>query len=121
MLDICVTSLLMLCVFGLLFFWSQLRMAVKATWNKSIISVRIKQIKPDLKIQSVSSLALSCIWLHIHWVLGALCALLKLLGHEADHSAPSNVEVKNVWSYISVPPYSFMILYLRDASSGHDT
>jgi hypothetical protein len=28
---------------------------------------------------------------------------VKRPGHEADHSPPSNVEVKNAWSYTSIP------------------
>jgi hypothetical protein len=44
----------------------------------------------------------------IQWVLGAVFLGVKLLGHEADHSCPSNAEVKNAWSYTSTPPYAFM-------------
>jgi hypothetical protein len=29
---------------------------------------------------------------------------VKRLGREADHSSPSNAEVKNEWSYTSTPP-----------------
>jgi hypothetical protein len=29
---------------------------------------------------------------------------VKWPGHEADHSPPSSVEVKNVWSYTTTPP-----------------
>jgi hypothetical protein len=28
---------------------------------------------------------------------------------EADHSSPSNAEVKNAWNYTSTPPYVFMV------------
>jgi len=28
--------------------------------------------------------------------------------HEADHSPPSNSEVKNEWGYTSTSPYAFM-------------
>jgi len=41
-------------------------------------------------------------------------------GHEADHSPPSITEVKNAWSYTSVPPYVLMAWYLvkhRDNST----
>jgi hypothetical protein len=38
------------------------------------------------------------------WVLGA-----KPPGCEADHSSPSSAEVKNAWSYTSIPPYVFMV------------
>jgi len=33
---------------------------------------------------------------------------IKGLGHEADHSPPTSVEVKNAWSYTSIPQYTFM-------------
>jgi hypothetical protein len=32
----------------------------------------------------------------------------KADGREADHSPPSGAEVKNAWSYTSVPPRDFM-------------
>jgi hypothetical protein len=33
------------------------------------------------------------------------CPGPKMPGLEADHSHPSSVDVKNVWSYTSTPPY----------------
>jgi len=33
---------------------------------------------------------------------------VKAEGHEADHSLPSNAEVKNAWRYASSPRYVFM-------------
>jgi hypothetical protein len=38
------------------------------------------------------------------WVLAVLIPGVKRPGREADHSPPSRVEVKNVWSYTSAPP-----------------
>jgi hypothetical protein len=35
---------------------------------------------------------------------GALSLELKRTGGEADHSPPPNAEVKNAWSYTSMPP-----------------
>jgi hypothetical protein len=32
---------------------------------------------------------------------------VKQAGHKADYPPPSSTEVKNVWSYISTPPYVF--------------
>jgi hypothetical protein len=32
----------------------------------------------------------------------------KAAGREADHSPPTNVEVKKTWVYTSIPPYTFM-------------
>jgi hypothetical protein len=40
----------------------------------------------------------------IQWILLALSLMVKWLGHETDHSPPSSAEVKNVWSYTSIPP-----------------
>jgi hypothetical protein len=40
----------------------------------------------------------------IQWVPGALSLGIKWSGREADHSPPSNAEVKNAWSYTSTPP-----------------
>jgi len=32
----------------------------------------------------------------------------KRLGHDAEHSPLSSDQVKNEWSYNSIPPYPFM-------------
>jgi hypothetical protein len=34
--------------------------------------------------------------------------VVKRPGHEADHSPPTRVEVKNTWTYTFTPPYVFM-------------
>jgi hypothetical protein len=39
----------------------------------------------------------------IQWILGTLSLGVKRPGREADHSTPSIVEVKNTWSYTSIP------------------
>jgi hypothetical protein len=44
---------------------------------------------------------------HIQGVPG-----VKYPGHEADHSAPSNDDVKNEWSYTSTVPHVFMAWFL---------
>jgi hypothetical protein len=33
---------------------------------------------------------------------------IKRPGHGADHSPPTSVEVKKIWTYTSTPPYAFM-------------
>jgi hypothetical protein len=43
----------------------------------------------------------------IRWVLGALTPEVERPGREADHSPPTGVEVKNVWSYTSTTQYVF--------------
>jgi hypothetical protein len=53
--------------------------------------------------------------LHKHWVPGNFFPGLeevKRLGCEADHSAPTSVEVKKMWGFISNPTYFFMALCL---------
>jgi len=48
----------------------------------------------------------------IQRVPGALSLGLNWPGNEANHSPPSSVEVKNVWSYISDPSYVFIAWYV---------
>jgi hypothetical protein len=45
----------------------------------------------------------------IQWATGALSLGIKPPGREADHSPPSSAEVKNAWSYTSIPQYAFMV------------
>jgi hypothetical protein len=40
----------------------------------------------------------------IQWVLGALAPGVKQMGRETNHSPPSCVGVKNVWSYATTYP-----------------
>jgi hypothetical protein len=59
--------------------------------------------------------------------LGDLSPGVKWLGHEVHQSTPSTAEVKNEWSYISTPPYTFMawtaltltVLYLHSIHFTH--
>jgi hypothetical protein len=44
----------------------------------------------------------------IQWVQDAVSPRLKRPGREADHSAPTNAEVKKTCLYTSTPPYVFM-------------
>jgi hypothetical protein len=39
----------------------------------------------------------------------ALSLGVKWPGSEADHSLPSSADIKNAWSYISTPQYTFMV------------
>jgi len=41
-------------------------------------------------------------------VLAAIIPGLKRPGREADHSPPSNTEIKNAWSHNYTPQYIFM-------------
>jgi len=64
---------------------------------------------------SLGSLATS--WDHYHLKLTFLVCTFQYtynpsmpwLGHGADHSSPSNAEIKNEWSYTYSPPYVFMV------------
>jgi hypothetical protein len=38
----------------------------------------------------------------------ALSTRVKQPSYEIDHSLPINAEVKNMWIYVSNPPYMFM-------------
>jgi len=49
----------------------------------------------------------------IHCVPRALFLRVKQSGHEADHSHPSNAEVKNAWIYISIPPICLHVMMLN--------
>jgi hypothetical protein len=40
----------------------------------------------------------------IQWEQGVFSLGVELPGREADDSPPSSAKVKNVWSYISIPP-----------------
>jgi hypothetical protein len=51
----------------------------------------------------------------IQWVLGSLSLGVKWPGHEADHSPPSTAEVKNAWSYTSIPPMHLHGVVLSNA------
>jgi hypothetical protein len=45
---------------------------------------------------------------------------VKQPGRDADHSPPSSVEVKNAWSYNSIPPtrlHSVVLNHSMDTSS----
>jgi len=44
----------------------------------------------------------------IHWVTVSLSLGVKRPGRRAEHSLPSNTEVKNEWSYTSTPQYAYM-------------
>jgi hypothetical protein len=44
----------------------------------------------------------------IQWIPGALSPGVKRPGREADHSRPTNTEVKKMWIYTSTSPYGFM-------------
>jgi hypothetical protein len=46
---------------------------------------------------------------HIQWVSAALVPGIKRQEREADHSPPSNTEVKNAWSYTSTPNTSLWL------------
>jgi hypothetical protein len=55
----------------------------------------------------------------IKWVLESLSLGVKRSGREADHSPPSSADVKNAWSYTSVPQYIFMVWCLVKAQGLH--
>jgi hypothetical protein len=54
----------------------------------------------------------------IQWVPGTLSLGVKQLQHEADHSPPSSVKVKNAGNYTSTPQYALMAWYSVKANPG---
>jgi hypothetical protein len=44
----------------------------------------------------------------IQWVPGALSPEVKRPGREADHLPPTSAEIKKMWIYTSIPPYTLM-------------
>jgi predicted membrane channel-forming protein YqfA (hemolysin III family) len=57
---------------------------------------------------TASRQALELTQLPIQWVLGALSPGVKWLWCEVDHLPPSGPNIKNEWSYTSIPQYMFM-------------
>jgi hypothetical protein len=57
---------------------------------------------------TASTTALGPTQLPSQWISGALSLGVKRPGRELDHSPASSAEVKNAWSYIPLPQYSFM-------------
>jgi len=55
---------------------------------------------------TTSRLALGSTQAPIQQVPVGVFLVVKQTGHEADHTSPSNAEVKNAWSYTSIPPLS---------------
>jgi hypothetical protein len=74
--------------------------------------VRSRQGLGIFLFDTVSRPALGPTQSSIQWVPGELSLGVKRPEREADHSPPSNAEVKNAWSYTSTPHYVFMAWYL---------
>jgi hypothetical protein len=55
-------------------------------------------------VKTVSRMALGTTQPPIQWVPGVLSLEVMRPGREAGHSPPSSAEVKNAWSYTSIPP-----------------
>jgi hypothetical protein len=68
-------------------------------------------VAPFLAVQdiylfsSTFGFALGPIQPHMEWLPRVLSIDIKWLWYEADHSPPSSAEVKNEWSFTSIPPY----------------
>jgi hypothetical protein len=48
------------------------------------------------------------LWSRPNFLSNGYRGLFPRQGREADHSTPIKAEVKNMWIYISTPPYAFM-------------
>jgi hypothetical protein len=54
----------------------------------------------------------------IQWVKGTISPEVKRLRHEADHSRPTDAEIKNMWIYTSTFQYIFMAYGLISYARG---
>ena len=57
----------------------------------------------------ISKPVLRAIWPRTSRAVEAVSPGVKLMEHEADHSPPSNSEVKNEWVYTSTNQYAFTV------------
>jgi hypothetical protein len=73
---------------------------------RTLLQISFKHISSSLT--TACRTALGSTQPPIQWVPGALSLGVKRPGREADHSPPSNTEVKNACSYTSTPQYVFM-------------
>jgi hypothetical protein len=76
-------------------------------FNGSQISFLVYDIYIPSNI-TVSKTALGPTQPPIQCVPGALSLEVKRPGRKADHSPASSADVKNAWSYTSIPQYVFM-------------
>jgi len=58
----------------------------------------------EFHFATASRPVLGCTQPLIQWAPGILLPKIKRLGREDDHSPPCKTEVKNTWSYTSIPP-----------------
>jgi hypothetical protein len=78
------------------------------------VSIPGRTEKEYLLFASTSRPALGLTQSPIQWVQGALSPVAKRSGHEADHSPPSSVKVKNGWSsLIKEGMYSPLVNYKK--------
>jgi len=71
----------------------------------------IRAGKPDtifLFATAVSILTVTSNHLPIQCVLGVLSPGAKRQKREDEHSTPPSADVKNAWSFISIPPHTFI-------------
>jgi hypothetical protein len=57
----------------------------------------------------------------IQWILGAVIPGVKRPGYEGNHSHTSRDEVKNVWSYVSIPPIRLNDVHVFTSASYETT
>jgi len=98
--------------------WGKTRMAVKLLFSVSVLFSHYSDramgwtTRVWLPAGTVISLCHNVqigSWSHpASYIMGTrgslLLAGIKCWGHESDHSPPSSVKVKTVWSYTSIPP-----------------
>ena len=80
----------------------EVRLSSRRSW------VRISAGEINFIFSKTSRPLLEPIQPSIQWILRALSLLTKRTWREFNHSPPTNVEVKERWSYNSLPPLFFI-------------
>jgi hypothetical protein len=88
--------------------WSTNKSDKKIIGNVKRSIYRVMRFSSNKLFTTASRTALGPTLPPIQWVPGALSPGVKRSGHEAEHSPPASVEVKDEWSYTSTPQCAFM-------------
>jgi hypothetical protein len=78
------------------------------SWMAEELEFNSWQSEEIFLFSTMSRLALGPTQPPSQWVLGPLSKGAKWLGHEADHSSPSNADVNNEWRYTFSSSYFFV-------------
>jgi hypothetical protein len=75
-------------------------------WTSSGPGFFSRQVQESFLFSAASRPALEATQRIIQWIPVALSLGAKRSEREAEHSAPSSAEIKNAWSYTSIPSFN---------------